>query len=219
MPRKPAMPGIDRRQKILEAALEIFAEQGFEAATNKAIAERAGVNQGLIYFYFASKADVYFATAAYYTDQVIAQLDAIFAQVDEADLASGLTQLLKETVRLLSTPPASHLLRVMYQVAGSRVPDGELSNEEERRAVSGLARHLAQRFREYLERQIAQRQMNTINPALVSYILTRTLIATVSMRGPGNTLSSSLESLAEALVGLYVYGLLPRQNTPGQSST
>ncbi|MBE3568114.1 MAG: hypothetical protein IMW90_20550 [Thermogemmatispora sp.] len=61
--------------------------------------------------------------------------------------------------------------------------------------------------------------MNTINPALVSYILTRTLIATVSMRGPGNTLSSSLESLAEALVGLYVYGLLPRQNTPGRSST
>jgi hypothetical protein len=50
MPRKPAMPGIDRRQNILDAALSVFAEQGFEAATNKEIEERAGVNQGLIYF-------------------------------------------------------------------------------------------------------------------------------------------------------------------------
>ena len=48
MPRKPAVPGVDRRQQILEAALSVFAEQGFEAATNKEITERAGVNQGLI---------------------------------------------------------------------------------------------------------------------------------------------------------------------------
>ena len=50
MSRKPAMPGVDRRQQILEAALSVFAERGFEAATNKEITERAGVNQGLIYF-------------------------------------------------------------------------------------------------------------------------------------------------------------------------
>ena len=53
MPRKPAVAGVDRRQQILEAALSVFAERGFEAATNKEITERAGVNQGLIYFYFA----------------------------------------------------------------------------------------------------------------------------------------------------------------------
>lgn len=58
MPLKPALPGADRRQHILEAALPVFAEQGFEAATNKEITERAGVNQGLIYFYFESKQDI-----------------------------------------------------------------------------------------------------------------------------------------------------------------
>jgi len=40
MPRKPAVPGVDRRQNILDAALSVFAEQGFEAATNKEITER-----------------------------------------------------------------------------------------------------------------------------------------------------------------------------------
>jgi len=54
MPRKPAIPGVDRRQQLLEVALVVFAEQGFEAATTKEITDRAGVNQGLIYFYFES---------------------------------------------------------------------------------------------------------------------------------------------------------------------
>ena len=43
MSRKQTVPSTDRRQQILDAALEIFAEQGFESATNKAIAERAEV--------------------------------------------------------------------------------------------------------------------------------------------------------------------------------
>lgn len=208
--RKPVVPGVDRRQQILDVALEIFAEQGFEAATNKAIAERAEVNQGLIYFYFASKADVYFATSAYYTEQVKAQLDAVFAQVHEASPADGLAQMLRGIMLLLSTPPASHLLRIMYQVAGSRTPVGELSNTEERRAISGLARHLTQRFREYLEARISWKQFNALNPMLVSYMLTRTLIATVTMREQGGTAQPDLDSLAETMAALYAYGLLPR---------
>ena len=210
MSRKPVVPGTDRRQQILDAALEIFAEQGFESATNKAIAERAEVNQGLIYFYFASKADVYFATSAYYTAQVIAQLDAVFAQVDEADPADGFARLLKGIVLILSTPPASHLLRIMYQVAGSRTPVGELSNIEERRAISGLARHLTQRFRAYLEARIARKQFTPLDPMLVSYMLTRTLIATVTMRGQGGGPQPDLVNLAESMAALYCYGLMPR---------
>ena len=210
MSRKPTVPGVDRRQQILDAALEIFAEQGFEAATNKAIAEHAEVNQGLIYFYFASKADVYFATSAYYTAQVVAQLDAVFAQVEEADPAYGFARLLRETMLILSTPPSSHLLRIMYQVAGSRTPVGELSNTEERRAIAGLARHLTQRFREYLEARIARKQFNALNPTLVSYMLTRTLIATITMRGQGGTSQPDLDSLAETMATLYCYGFLPR---------
>ncbi len=95
MSRKQTVPSTDRRQQILDAALEIFAEQGFESATNKAIAERAEVNQGLIYFYFASKADVYFATSAYYSAQVIAQLDAVFEKVNEINPADGFARLLR----------------------------------------------------------------------------------------------------------------------------
>src|SRR3984957_1587406 len=41
--------------KILDAALALFREQGFEAATMRSIAERAGVATGAAYYYYASK--------------------------------------------------------------------------------------------------------------------------------------------------------------------
>ena len=41
--------------KILEAALDLFREQGFEAATMRAIAERAQVATGAAYYYYPSK--------------------------------------------------------------------------------------------------------------------------------------------------------------------
>lgn len=45
----------DRREQILDAAMHVFAEKGFARATNKDIAQRAGITPGLIYHYFASK--------------------------------------------------------------------------------------------------------------------------------------------------------------------
>ena len=45
----------EQRQKILEAAIEVFAEHGLKAATIRRVGERAGFNSALIYYYFESK--------------------------------------------------------------------------------------------------------------------------------------------------------------------
>src|ERR1051326_9507286 len=42
-------------QKILDAALELFRDPGFEQTTMRAIAARAGVATGAAYYYFPSK--------------------------------------------------------------------------------------------------------------------------------------------------------------------
>jgi TetR/AcrR family fatty acid metabolism transcriptional regulator len=47
-----------RRNQILDAAAAVFAEKGFHHATTKEIARAAGVSEGTIYNYFASKADL-----------------------------------------------------------------------------------------------------------------------------------------------------------------
>jgi AcrR family transcriptional regulator len=48
----------DRREQIMDAALRVFSQKGFERTTNKDIAQEAGITPGLIYHYFESKEDL-----------------------------------------------------------------------------------------------------------------------------------------------------------------
>src|SRR4051812_35695299 len=72
---KPAATGT--REKILEAALELFRERGFEEATMREIAARAGVATGLAYYYFASKDAIVLAFYHRAKDDLAPLVDAV----------------------------------------------------------------------------------------------------------------------------------------------
>jgi TetR/AcrR family transcriptional regulator, fatty acid metabolism regulator protein len=55
-PRSKSAP--DKRRVILDAAVRVFARQGFHACRVSDIADEAGVAYGLVYHYFASKDEV-----------------------------------------------------------------------------------------------------------------------------------------------------------------
>ena len=55
---KAAVRAEAQRARILDAARRCFADRGFHGATIAAIADTAGMSQGLIYRYFASKAAI-----------------------------------------------------------------------------------------------------------------------------------------------------------------
>ena len=48
----------DRKEEILNAALELFAKHGVSHTTMQDIAQKAGISKGLIYNYFLSKEDL-----------------------------------------------------------------------------------------------------------------------------------------------------------------
>ncbi|MBI2486648.1 MAG: TetR/AcrR family transcriptional regulator [Deltaproteobacteria bacterium] len=50
---------ISTRDKLLETAIKLFSEKGFNGTTTKEIAEEAGVNEALIFRYFSTKRDLY----------------------------------------------------------------------------------------------------------------------------------------------------------------
>ena len=49
---------VDKRRQILDAAIRVFARQGFHATRVADIADEAGVAYGLVYHYFSSKDEV-----------------------------------------------------------------------------------------------------------------------------------------------------------------
>jgi AcrR family transcriptional regulator len=53
------MADSDSRNQILDAAEQLFAEQGFARTTIKQIGRAAGVNSALLYYYFADKEELY----------------------------------------------------------------------------------------------------------------------------------------------------------------
>jgi AcrR family transcriptional regulator len=68
--RPPSVDSADTRVQILDAARRLFGSRGYDATTNKDIAEAVGITTGAIYHYFASKIDLYAAVYAEVQDVV-----------------------------------------------------------------------------------------------------------------------------------------------------
>jgi AcrR family transcriptional regulator len=62
------------RRRLLDAALEVFAQRGFDTATLDEVAAAAGLSKGAIYSNFTSKDDLFFAMM---TDQVSARVESV----------------------------------------------------------------------------------------------------------------------------------------------
>jgi TetR/AcrR family transcriptional regulator, regulator of cefoperazone and chloramphenicol sensitivity len=80
--------GEDTRRRILDTAVEVFAAIGYEAASTRALAERADVNLPAIPYYFGSKEGLYRAVI----EHIVREIDDSMAPVADrvtAALAAG----------------------------------------------------------------------------------------------------------------------------------
>jgi AcrR family transcriptional regulator len=111
--RAPQQRAVDTRARIVQAALAAFADLGFEGATTRDIAERAGVNQGLITYHFAGKLPLWQAAV----DEIFGTLRAHFAAhgpaLADADPATRLRLMVRHYVRFAAAHPELH--RLMMQ--------------------------------------------------------------------------------------------------------
>lgn len=76
--------GADTRQRILDAAIKIFAVDGYDGATTRKLAERAGVTLPAIQYYFGSKEGLHRAVVAHIAEQI----EAIIAPAAAAAMAA-----------------------------------------------------------------------------------------------------------------------------------
>lgn len=103
----------DTRERIVVAAAKAFSEMGFRAASTRDIAARAGVNQGLITYYFQSKQELWKAAAGRIFDQLKEILLRPLDEIDAADQRALTRERIREYVRFVAAHP--ELFRLMVE--------------------------------------------------------------------------------------------------------
>lgn len=84
------------RFAMLEAAEQLISEEGYAAVTSRRVAEKAGVRQQLVYYYFLTMDDLLLATFRHTTDKLLSSLHTVLAS-DEP--LHGLLKLMSHPTR------------------------------------------------------------------------------------------------------------------------
>jgi AcrR family transcriptional regulator len=63
------MSGHERRKAIIESAVRLFSERGFEGVTTRELASSVGVTEPVLYQHFPSKRDLYYAIIEWKMEQ------------------------------------------------------------------------------------------------------------------------------------------------------
>jgi AcrR family transcriptional regulator len=138
---KAAAPAIDKRRQILDAAIRVFARQGFHSTRVSDIADEAGVAYGLVYHYFKSK------------DEVLNELfserwSLLLAAIEEADREGAAPRAKLEAVAGFIVDSYRHdpeLMKVIIvEVTRAANSFGRTHLPEIRRAYDSIAKIVAE---------------------------------------------------------------------------
>ena len=102
--------GEQTRTKLLEAAIECFATQGYDATGTRQIESKAGVKRGLIAWHFQSKEILWKAAAVSLFSRAAEDFAAVRMQLSDVSQTQQLRQMVKVYVRFLAKYPQIHRL-------------------------------------------------------------------------------------------------------------
>jgi len=182
--------------QILEAAIKVFARQGFHQSTVAQIAKEAGVADGTIYLYFKNKDDILVQFFDYKTKQVF---DSFRTEVARAD--SSLEKLQYLIRRHLEEFQQNPEMAVVYHV----------ETHQNSRLAEPQIREMSQMYRDLISEIVEQgQQEGTIRKDLYVGLVKRFIIGAVDevintwLHSDGEY---DLVSMADPLVELFLKGI------------
>jgi AcrR family transcriptional regulator len=117
--RKPGRPrntsSEDTKLRILEAAVDCFADGGFDGTASLTIAERAGVTPATIYHHFSNKRTLYIAAFQHSIDVAWTQY-ADVAEDANASVVDEVMAVVRQACEIMRTRPAMTLLAIRAQI-------------------------------------------------------------------------------------------------------
>ena len=197
----------EKYQRIMEAAVRVFAEQGFYQSTVAQVAKEAGVADGTIYLYFKNKDDILVQFYEYKTKQVF---DRFREAVDQNTTALGkLRNLIRTHLEEFQKDPN---MAIVYQV----------ETHQQRRLAQEPIKAMSKMYRDIISEVVELGQEEgTIRRSLYMGLVKRLINGAVDevinawIHTGGNY---DLASMADPLVDLFIKGIgAPDVREEGQS--
>jgi len=183
----------EARERILDAAQALFAARGFDATPTKDVSQRAGVPNGLIFYYFPTK-------------------DALLTSLIEERLTRGAIRATLDTMiaAMPEADPQASLTAMGIQFLGMLTERGELVRILLREV--GLHRTVSSRFRElreenihllaaYLEDQVRAGRLRAAPTEALARLFTSDIVLASVLDPPANPASFVAEAVTALLRG------------------
>ena len=186
----------DKYHRILEAAVKVFARQGFHQSTVSKIAKEAGVADGTIYLYFKNKDDILVQFFSYKTKQVF---DGFRAEVSRGQ--NSLDKLRNLIRRHLEEFQRDRDMAVVYQV----------ETHQNSRLAEDQIREMSKMYTDLVAEIVEDGQMEgSVRKDLYVGLVKRFILGGVDevintwLHAGGNY---DLASMADPLVDLFIKGI------------
>ncbi len=141
-----ADPRDERRKQIMEAALPVFAANGFHGTSNRAIASAAGIAPGLIYWYFKNKEDLF--TSILDTYAPFGRIAIPFAALAEVPPQIVLPRLVARIAELMNDRRTLLAMRLLIAET--------ITNPDAGQRLNGMVKSVLDPLADYLRGQIAR---------------------------------------------------------------
>lgn len=148
--------------RILTAALEVFAERGFDGARMRDIAERAGANLGLLTYYFGDKEQLWKAAVTRAFAELQGEITELLAADPDDDELTELERIVRHFIRFVARRPA--FMQLMND-------EGKRDSPRMRWLADTLVRPLVTALRQRIERAQAQGLLPAVAPVHLHYIV------------------------------------------------
>ena len=206
-PRKQQQRSLRTKQKLLDAALEAFSENGFKGTSTRDIAERAGVHHPLITYHFKNKDTLWRASVKYvFSDFATALVDAQEKHANDCP-KTRMATMIRIYVYYAASHPALH--KIILQE--SSYPNSRLKWLSE-----NFLRPIADGAGNYIAELQAKGVAPTGNPALIYNMLrvcSGGLIALSHELKCTSNINLESQSSLDELADLIVRAFLPGELT------
>ena len=196
----------ERPGQILDAALDVFSEKGFRAATMQDVAEAAGITKGTIYLYFKSKRELFVAVLKEEVERVIDGLPEVDVQAaaDLDGLARNWGGALLDT---LMTPRVGKLAPLVLS-EWNNLPEMERLYREEVLPKANL------QLAALLEQGMAAGAVRRANPIIAARCLLGmffVFVLTQEVLGAKEVTPMAKEDIVDTIVTIFFRGLLQEE--------